>query len=140
MAGFFMDGLCGVQIRTHSSTNLPGANLDARQRGPEGWPKASRRGAAQGCAAQSLQARHPQNSPRQGAFLWMVCLWDQVLAPSSTKSPGGRSRSSLHYTTPAHPCAMRFWTRISAAPEDGQKPSAQSLQARHIKNYVISII
>jgi hypothetical protein len=42
--------------RTSTSTRI--AILDARQRGPESWLKASRGGAEQGRPAQSLQARH----------------------------------------------------------------------------------
>ena len=101
-----------------SSTNSPGANLDAHQRGPEDG-EAARRGAAQGSAAQSLQATAPahpcasrhghirvqcaihKKAPQSGVFLWMACVGPEAeldgKAASSTKSPGGHSPERCPY-------------------------------------------
>jgi len=53
------------QMRTPGSTNSPGANLDARQRGPEGVPGRD--------ARHNLSRRATyKKAHRKVGFLWMI--------------------------------------------------------------------
>ncbi len=55
---------------------------------------------------------------------WKVCIPKGI--EGSTESPGGRSRASMRFAAPVHPCAMRFWTP-AGGPEGARAGIARAI-------------
>jgi len=108
-----------------SSTKSPGAILDAsKASGPAGRPQVGRKGAGQDARHNLSRRAIHKKTPQSGVFLWMARVGPDAelggVAPSSTNAPGGRSPgrrtgTSMRYAAPAHPCALRIWTRAKRA-------------------------
>jgi hypothetical protein len=88
------------------------AILDARQRGPEGWLQASRRGAGQGRPAQSLQARYLFE---KSVFAIFICLlsvrkwrWFQLISTSRVSALGMTNAHKFMCVLSTDPTSIEF--------------------------------